>query len=344
MARGYNSYRGRRPKWKTVVAGLLVLIILAAVGFMLLQRFVVYDDMGIPKLSLPGLESSQPQVSYPGEVDITIEEVEELEQAEVQLLQAVQLGKDPALWEAELASAGQQAFCVTVKTSGGQLQYAFAAGVAGQVRNSTAATAVEVLPRLLSSGEYSIARLSCLRDGSVARANVETMGLKNTGGFLFYDGNNENWLDPAKEATRTYLSALAVECADMGFDEILLTDLSYPTEGKLDKIAYGDSGSTDQYDWNAEQMAELVTVIREALGDRPVTLSVEVPEAVLENGGLDTVAGIDLKRLELVDRVYTPAAADRLEVLQEAVPEDAVLIPEVERVPAEDVSYLLLAP
>ena len=28
---------------------------------------------------------------------------------------------------------------------------------------------------------------------------------KNTGGFIFYDGNNLNWLDPGKPAARQYL-------------------------------------------------------------------------------------------------------------------------------------------
>lgn len=343
MARGYSSYRGRKSKWKIAVAGLLVLIILGAVGVMLLQRFVVYDDMGVPQLSLPGAEKEQPRIPAPGEVDITFEE-EEPEQAEVELLQAVQLGRDPALWEAELAAARQPAFCVTVKASGGQLQYPFAAGAAGQVRSNTAAAAAEALPNLLNGEAYRIARLSCLWDGSVARANVETMGLKNTGGFLFYDGSNTNWLDPAKEATRAYLSALAVECADMGFDEILLTDLSYPTEGKLDKIAYGDPNAAVRYDWNAEQMAGLVAVIRESLGDRPVKLSVELSASVLENGGMDEIAGIDLEQWEQIDCIYVPAATAQTEMLQAAVPDGVLLIPEVESVPAEEVSYLLMTP
>ena len=343
MARGYSSYRGRKSKWKIAVAGLLVLIILGAVGFMLMQRFVVYDDMGVPRLPLLGGESNQPQVSPPGEVDITIEEAEP-EQEEMQLLQAVQLGEDPTLWMGELTLVGQRAFCVTMKANGGQLQYPFAASAVGQVRNRSAAAAAEGLSRLLSGEQHSIARLSCLHDGSVARANVETMGLKNTGGFLFYDGNNTNWLDPAKEATRTYLSALAVECADMGFDEILLTDLSYPTEGKLDKIAYSNPAFADQYDWNAEQMAGLVAAIREALGDRPVKLSVELAASVLENGGVDAIAGIDLERWEQIDCVYVPAAADHAEALQKAMPDGVMLIPEVESVPTGDVSYLLVTP
>ena len=89
-------------------------------------------------------------------------------------------------------------------------------------------------------GGHTIARLSCFHDPKAANRDVEGMGLKNTGGYIFYDGNNSQWLDPAKSAAREYLCKLAKEAAELGFDEILLTDVSYPIVGKLDKIAGGE--------------------------------------------------------------------------------------------------------
>lgn len=41
------------------------------------------------------------------------------------------------------------------------------------------------------------ARIACFHDPKAANADVEGMGLKNTGGYIFYDGNNSQWLDPA---------------------------------------------------------------------------------------------------------------------------------------------------
>ena len=41
------------------------------------------------------------------------------------------------------------------------------------------------------------------------------MGLKNTGGYIFYDGNNSQGLDPAKPAAREYLCGLAKEAAEL---------------------------------------------------------------------------------------------------------------------------------
>ena len=343
--RGYHSYRGRGSKGKIVLAVLLVLVILASVGFMMMQKYIVYDETGTPKLELPEQAEGSPPPEEEEPLNITIQE-----QEKPALLQAVELGDDPADWEAELAaSGGQNAFCVTMKASGGQLRYPFesAAAVAGAAVAGTAAQAAEVLPALLEGERYSVARISCLRDGGVARSNVQAMGLMNTGGYIFYDGNNENWLDPSKQATRDYLCDLAAECADLGFDEILLTDLTYPTIGKLDKIAYGfDAASGTQSAYNTEQIAKLLAAVKTALDGRDVKLSLELSETVLGNDGVDETAGIDLWNtlMEQLDRVYVPTAEDRVDAMVTAELENGVLVPELTGVPTTTQyrCYLLL--
>ena len=154
--RGYHSYRGRSSKGKLVLAVLLVLVILASAGFMMMQKYIVCDETGTPKLVLPEKteESQPPEEEEP--VNITIQE-----QEKKSLLQAVELGDDPADWTAELAAAsGQNAFCVTMKASGGQLRYPFenAAAVAGASVAGTASKAAEVLPSLLEGEWYTVAR------------------------------------------------------------------------------------------------------------------------------------------------------------------------------------------
>ena len=222
-----------------------------------------------------------------------------------------------------------------------------AAAVAGASLAGTASKAAEVLPSLMEGEWYTVARISCLRDGGVARGNVETMGLKNTGGYIFYDGNNENWLDPSKQATKDYLSRLVCACADLGFDEILLTDLTYPTVGKLDKIAYGfDPNYGTQAAYNTEQIADLLAAVKEALGDRNVKLSLELSETVLGNEGVDETAGIDLWNtlMARLDRIYVPTVEDRVDAMVTDGLEDGVLVPELTDVPAaaEYQCYLLL--
>ena len=77
-ARGYHTYRGRTPKGKIALAVLLVLIILAAVGFLWLQEYIVYDRDGSFHLELPWKTETPPAEEEvpPEDVEITIQEPE----------------------------------------------------------------------------------------------------------------------------------------------------------------------------------------------------------------------------------------------------------------------------
>ena len=352
--RGYNSYRGRGRKGKIVLAILLLLIIAVSVGFIIAREHMTYDADGNLHFQIPWAKETEESGQTPDLPDVEIREPDAADDGQnvndrVSVIRAVQLGDDPADWESQLSAGDYNAFAVTVKAADGTLNYPFETTAAGRTVSARAEAVRTALPQLLGGGKYGIARISCLRDGGVARQNLEAMGLKNTGGYVFYDGNNENWLDPAKEAVRSYLASLAAECADLGFDEILLTDLTYPTEGKLDKIDYGSAdGFTDQAAYQAEQIAGLLRTIQEALAGRGVKLSLELPEAVYENGGIDKNAGIDLYHglMSHLDRVYVPTAPEKVDGLVTDTMGNGIFVPELTVIP-EDVSYkcyLLLNP
>ena len=351
--RGYSSYRGRGRKGKIFLAILLILIILASVGFIIAREHMIYDADGNLHFELPWAKQTETSGQPVETPDVEIQEPDPADNksgaGQVSVIQAVQLGDDPNGWETQLSTGDYNAFAVTMKASGGTLNYPFETSMQGRTVSSHAEAVRTALPQLLDGERYSIARLSCLRDGGVARQNLESMGLKNTGGYIFYDGNNENWLDPAKEATKTYLASLAMECANLGFDEILLTDLTYPTEGKLDKIDYGPAdGFTDQAAYQAEQIAGLLRTVQEALVGRNVRLSLELPETVFENGGEDKTAGIDLYNglMSHLDRVYVPTTPEKVDGLVTETVGDGVFVPELTEVP-ENVfykCYLLMNP
>lgn len=341
-SRGYSSYRGRKTIWKILLGIVLVLVILAAVGFLLLQKYLVYDDTGTPRLQLPqkteeaGSSASGSGAASSGDLNIIVEEPERGESAFAYLRQ---LNADPAAWQ---VGAEDDGVCVTVKASGGALECAVAslAAVSGRKTAPQAGAAAAALPALLTGEHYALARISCFRDSAAARANVDAMGLKNTGGYIFYDGNNESWLDPAKEAVLSDLAGMVQACAALGFDEILLTDVSYPTVGKLDKIAYGETLKN-------ENMTAFLTAMRAALTKYPeVKLSIELPSAVISSGS-DPAAGLILADIvPLVDGVYAVTTAAEAPALRDAVmsvKETCALIAEVTD-PADMMdAYLLLA-
>ena len=114
-------------------------------------------------------------------------------------------------------------------------------------------------------GLYAVAELSCLRDDALARAAPE-LALLRENGAPWRDAAGLCWLDPEQPAARDRLVTLCRELADLGFDEILLTDLSLPTQGAVERLRPSAG--------RAQAMEELARAIGTALADRDVTVSV----------------------------------------------------------------------
>ena len=305
--RGYHSYRGRGSKGKAVLAAVLVLVILASVGFIMLQKYIVYDETGTPHLMLPEKPPEQTAPEKEEEpVDLKIQAPETRMPARVQ---ALALAEAPLTeWSAAqpealmASSVNYNAVVLTMKDSAGRVYFDAGTPEAAPFVETEEVTAGALQAALADSRYAAVARLSCFHDPTAANANVETMGLENTGGYIFYDGNNSQWLDPGKPAARQYLCDLAAELAKLGFDEILLTDVSYPTEGKLDKIDYGETMKAQNFLTFLEQM-------RLALAPYDVTLAIELPAQVIAEGS-DPVAGLMLTDIAPeVDRICAPASA-----------------------------------
>ena len=343
MARtkGYRSYRGRGTRKKILLAVLLCLVILAAAAVIVLQEYVVYDADGTPHLSIPWQreEEAPPQE----EVDLVIQEPAAPPAARALLLAQTPLTQ--ADWETArtaLRDGGWNACAVTLNDGGGAVYFDSRTALPDAVETAEdTAAALAAATQAGRESAYPIARLSALLDPPAARADGEGMGLMNTGGYLFYDGNNQNWLDPAKEATQTYLGGLAVEAAELGFREILLTDFSFPTEGSLDKIAYPETGTRE----SLRTCLEAVRTALDQAGYQDTALSVEVSAAAVV-GGYEERSGLALADLAgTADRVYAVTTADQAPALAAAAEAAGLsFVPELAEAPAGgEGSFLVLA-
>lgn len=321
------------------MALLLVLVILAAVAVILLQRNIVYDETGVPRLDVPWQEEQIVEEETTPELDLVIQEpavvVDEVHAFRLPVAQLTAAGVEAAL---ESADPICTAVVVPLKDQTGTVYFQAKAAVNGSVNVSEETT--PVLESLLADETYyAVAELQCFHDPKAANADVDGMGLKNTGGFIFYDGNNSQWMDPAKPAARQYLCDLATEAATMGFDEILLTGFGYPTEGKLDKIAYGETAKD-------ETLLTFLKELRAELEPYGVALSVELPAAVITDGQ-EEASGLVLADIASVaDRIYAPVLQEEAEALTaavKAVREDVVFVPVLAEETASLTGNFLLA-
>ena len=361
-SRGYRNYRGRTSKAKILLAIVLIFIILAASLVIALERYMVYDENGRLYFRLPAElredeENPPPDQTPEEDVGLIIEGPETLPEPEKTPppIRAFSYPEKeltvrgwnetyPAALGFDSSRPPADAVVITMKDRDGYVYFDTAAEVRNIGRKNAGDTE-EAIRLVTSSGLRAVAKIAALRDFRVANANEESMGLKNTGDFIFYDLRGANWLDPAKPESQGYIETLSRELAELGFDEILLTEFSYPTEGKLDKIDYSGFSGEEDY---AQNLTRFLSAVRSVLEPYQVALSLELSETAVLEGG-DETAGQRLGDLApLVDRIYVPTDGENLESLKEAVASASAatqLVPEFETLPAgygDEESYLLL--
>ena len=309
----------------------LVLVLLASCAYLVLQNYIVYDSQGNATLNLPffhwewggdqtsGEENGDGQqipveILRPQEETATQQDQETAQPLQVTERSVYQLRTQDVL----APDQGDTALVLELKDGDGtffyQSDYARKESVQGQ------AVSRSKLADLLSPQREwtAVAALCCFHDTAYAFSNMEGAGICQDTGYIWYDAQNTHWLDPAKAGTREYLCGVARECQDMGFDEILLRDFTYPTQGKLEKI-----GAAVRQADKAEVLAAFLTEMQEALGE-DTALSVELTqEQVL--AGYDETSGIDPEKIiPLVDHLFVAGVTDQTAV-EEAV---APLLPE----------------
>ena len=386
--KGYHSYRGRQGFWRRLLVFVLVLILVAACGFLFLQRYITYSDDGSFRLELPfeinwelpifnGGEQSdagkdepekdvnlivdrppedegnpsgndqptedQTQEEKPSDEDRTPDEQprEELYQPP-RLIELSALVQDETALIETLTAAGADGFVFHAKKELGKVSYTSAVAISGAIEE--AAVSRELLGRLCAlENVYTVASLNCFHDSIYAFANMQAAGVCQSNGYIWYDYDEQHWLDPEKDAARQYLIAMAVECAQLGFDELMLEDLCYPTWGKLYKIDYSQNTMA-----KTDALLLFLSELEDALEPYGVRVSLRLEENVargltddLEDSGFDARA-----ILPLVDAVYV-ATTDAETLRQEmslllAGGNIPVLVPVVREVTAES-SWCLVA-
>ena len=102
-----------------------------------------------------------------------------------------------------------------------------------------------LLGRLSRAGAYPIARVACFRDSYVPKIDP-SRSVQVPGGKPWRDRSGHGWLDPYDKRNWEYLAKIVDYAMDLGFPEIQLDYVRFPSEGKSstqvfpNKAKYGD--------------------------------------------------------------------------------------------------------
>ena len=351
--KGYHSYRGKGGAGRVVLVVLLCLILLAAVGFLILQRYAVYDSEGNIRFELPWRGEKKPDMTpeqdpdtppadEKSDVEIIIEESPKTQLRELHIQELDQSALRGGA-EAALAALPEDinAVAVRVKNSAGELLYdskLSEAIDAGAVKGGSISRAA--IEALTASDRYTVARINATHDSIYSFAHMRDAGvlqLKHQG-YIWYDPDSTFYLAPEKSAARAYITAIAQECAEMGFNELLFDEFGYPPRGRLSNIDESARTMTKQ-----EALSLLADELRESVKEQKVKLSVVLDAQTVLAGSNEKTGQVLSSLAAEFDRIYVPTTAEQLPALTAAMePYDAELVPVLSG-PAAEGSYLLAA-
>ena len=201
------------------------------------------------------------------------------------------------LADAQILDDGYDGVILPMKTADGALGYVSALPLAADAGASSGDPDRNEALRALNDtpGLYTVAQVSCLRDSALVREEPG-LSLHRVSGSPWLDESRQGWLDPAQPQVQSYLIGLCRELAQLGFDEILLTDCGFPTQGDLDSLRAVEE--------KEETLETFCRQLQGALADTPVTLSVMGQR---DSVTADPVSGQTTALLATFGRVWTQA-------------------------------------
>ena len=367
MARRKDIYRGKRRHRFPVVPVVTVLALLLAIAVILfygLQKYAVYSKDGV-KLAIPGLtalpdaepDESEPTPSGPRPINdvpadivvdpadysgVSLRDGEGLQALHGRFYTQKQM-RSGALSALGAATEQTSTLVLEMVDADGALFWASGSATAQAYAVNGQADLGELMKALRDKGYSLAASVSCTRQTLLAK-RCPAMALRSASGDPYTDERGA-WLDPYSLQARDYLLSLIRELRDAGFDEIILTGLSFPANDKAVYYAQQRLGASTP---RAAVSALAVWLGRNAPED--VTLSVWLePDAV--RGSTDeekeSVQDAELfcrvfDRLCLTtgeyDRPYDAAALDALAGKALGVR----FVPALPAAPEEEGSYLLM--
>ncbi|MBU3922700.1 putative glycoside hydrolase [Patescibacteria group bacterium] len=94
-----------------------------------------------------------------------------------------------------------------------------------------------LVDKFKNEGIYTIARIVVFEDNYLPEIMPE-LALKNINGSLWRDNRGLSWFDPSSKEVWDYVVDLSRQAVKVGFDEINLDYIRFPTDGNLSAIRY----------------------------------------------------------------------------------------------------------
>lgn len=157
-----------------------------------------------------------------------------------------------------LASQGVRYAVVTLKDNKGNIYYNSALEAAAAGISSSAFDAQALAKALQSENIVPVAAICVFKDPIAASANRSMAVMYQNSEYLWLDAalnaGGKPWLNPYSEEAQAFITGLMQEARQMGYEQIWLSGVQFPTKSGRDKASYGDTAGVSE----AERLKQLI--------------------------------------------------------------------------------------
>ncbi len=273
-----RRYRGSKQRVGFLIPSLVALCLIAAGALYVINNNMTFTKEG--SFFIPEKEETPQDV----ETNLIIEEPEEEEKIEAVIPQTpvdneasgvralfIPVGsvKSRELFDAELINArniNANMLILEVKAEDGTLAFATKTRIGQSTGLAGDSIALSETVKSAKDAGYRVALyMSCFKDNEAARKN-QIYSVRTANKIIWLDGENMRWLSPYSADAEEYLAETVRELSEFGPDEIILSNVSFPTYGKTDIIEYEDGGISKE-----KKLSEFISKVAQSAGNIPVS-------------------------------------------------------------------------
>ncbi len=153
-----------------------------------------------------------------------------------------------------------------------------------------------LMASLKEKGVYPIARIACFRDKFVPK-KVPSQAVQLSGGGIWKDRAGCMWLDPYNQKNWDYIAQIVDFALDLGFPEIQLDYVRFPSEGKASTQVFPAKSSYPDKDAKPEDVvAAFAKFIGERVRKRGAEFSADI-FGIISIGKVDQGIGQELEKI-----------------------------------------------
>ncbi len=356
-----SSSRRRKRKIKNAVVSVLVIALLIFVGYSISGPLV--NLFKGEKTERPSSSSSQ-VTSAPSVSSSISQDEPEVVQVDLKIaylpIETAKNAENLSAYLEKVKSLGYNAVVLSLKDEDGTVYYKTTnemAAAVGAVSSEPIENLSEIVTKIKDASIIPVAEINAFKDRIATKNADAKIQYAGQEGWSWLDAQNgKPWLNPYSDSAQGYVTSLACELADCGFENVMVSSVMFPSVHRLVSTNFGPLEATISHkDILSRYTADLKTALNEK--GAKLLLSYDAAQAAREDnviyGGADTKAfSADIYAPEVGSDVVSfsnesqaegaPTQKDKIDVFVEQAREDnrerkiiiEVAIPSGENVPA----------